>query len=89
VRLKKRKQHLYATLREERRRKGGDRMLKTRGGGGRREHRDLKKVRRFCQKISGLETRKLREDIVKQLRELAEEAYQSDMDRRLRGGQPG
>jgi hypothetical protein len=77
---KQKQRELYVALREQ----GADRMLKTRGGGGRRQHRDLKKFREFCKKILGLETQELREDIVKQLKELAEEAHQSAMDRRLK-----
>jgi hypothetical protein len=44
-------------------------MLKTRGGGGRHQHRDVKKLRRFYQRILGLETRNIREEIMKQLQE--------------------
>jgi hypothetical protein len=62
---KRKQEELYAALREQRRKKGADGMLKTRGGGGKRQHSDLKKFRRFCQEILGLETQKMREEILK------------------------
>jgi len=81
---KAKQEEIWRTLKEKQRKKSENRMLKTRGGGGRRQHRDLEKFRKFCQKILGLETQKMREEIVKQLEELAKEAHQSAMDRRLK-----